>query len=497
MNRNDIILSVADVKKADEMQISKMSSPHSLMGIAAKHLYDRLCQCGCDLDRIVILCGSGNNGGDGWALGCLLLENNFDVTVIYTEFPKTSSSIYYSAQYSELGGNELSVENDFDTALEMLYDATVIVDALYGIGFRGELTESDGILVNVINESEAVTVSVDLPSGLNGDSVTVPERCVYADITVTFTTEKLATVCYPTRELCGKVFVEDIGIPNSIIDAFQPIAYVNNNALELLPLRYPVSHKGTYGTLKFLCGSREYTGASVLALRAALRCGVGMVKLFTDEYTELIARISVPEAIVKQFDKEEFLISKSTASVIGCGIGRNYDSFLEEIIINSKEKTVVDADGINFLSEHINVLENKECDLILTPHEAELARLLSVNTSDISANRVLFAVETAKKYKCVVVLKGATTLIADKDGTLYINSSGNSGLAKGGSGDTLSGMIGGFAAQGVSAIDSARLGVYLHGASADKLSSDYSEYGILPSDLPEAAATVISRFLNK
>ncbi|MBR6506301.1 MAG: NAD(P)H-hydrate dehydratase [Clostridia bacterium] len=249
------------------------------------------------------------------------------------------------------------------------------------------------------------------------------------------------------------------------------------------------SHKGTFGTLKLLCGSNKYTGAALLCCEGALRSGCGLVKLYTQENVALPVRVRLPEVIVCHY--HEFKESKANAAVIGCGISDEYENLLSDILEDIECPCVIDADGINYIAKNINILRKTNCNVVLTPHPMEFSRLTGIDVDTIQRNRVTLAEEFSRQYGCTLVLKGHGTVIATPDNKTVINTSGNSALSKGGSGDVLAGVIGSLLAQGYDPHTAAVLAVYSHGKAGDILSQEYGCSGVLPSDLPKVIGKLL------
>ncbi|MBQ6052849.1 MAG: NAD(P)H-hydrate dehydratase [Clostridia bacterium] len=248
------------------------------------------------------------------------------------------------------------------------------------------------------------------------------------------------------------------------------------------------SHKGTFGTLQLFCGSKNMSGAPYLAASGALRCGVGLLYVSAKGKLRRVLQSRLAEPVFCKLK----ISPRATAFVVGCGSGKNA-KHVKKVLSQSKP-AVIDADAITWLSKHKKYLIKKRCETVLTPHEAEMSRLTGKDVSFISQNRELCAAEAAKEFCSVILLKGHETVIALPSGEILINTTGNSGLAKGGSGDVLAGMIGSFLAQGYSAKDAATAAVWIHGKAADILASDVSKHGILPSEIPFAAARLLARF---
>lgn len=261
-----------------------------------------------------------------------------------------------------------------------------------------------------------------------------------------------------------------------------PSEFLTNETLKLIRPRKEDSSKGDFGTLLMLCGCENMTGAAYLSATAAMRCGVGLVRFCGNRETLAKMQRILYEPVFVPI--EELSAAGRTAFLCGCGIGRVYDEHLTDILENCDKTAILDADCINFLAMHMDVLGRIKCEKILTPHPAEMSRLTGKSVAEIQSAREETASGFAKKHGCVLVLKGSGTVVAAPDGKTWVNTSGSSALAKGGSGDVLAGVIASLAAQGYSATDAARLGVYIHGLAADRLAEVYGKSGVLPSDLP-------------
>lgn len=432
--------------------------------------------------RIAVVCGSGNNGGDGFVIAGNFASEGADVTVITPlGEPQTDSAKYY---YSLLSGVKKS------ETLEEKYD--VIIDAIFGIGLCRELSQEILALVDKINAQNAVRVAIDIPSGIECDSGRVLGGCVNADLTVTFIALKPCFMLPPANDFTGKVVVADIGVKPA------EFKYKTIEKPNLKP-RPKNSHKGTFGTATMFCGSYGMAGAAILSARACLRSGVGIAKCVIPKSIYKILTCAVPEAvcvIAKQTLKGTFRgnidlqkpLEKATAVLIGCGIGncKATKRLVKNLLLKTKVPTVVDADGINALVPNINILKKTNAPIILTPHPAEMSRLLGISVREIEENRVKIATDFAREYNCFVVLKGANTIIASPEGQVFFNTCGNSGMATGGSGDVLAGIIVSYLAQGLDVLDAVKTAVYLHSATADKVAKIKGESALLPSDIIEA-----------
>lgn len=266
--------------------------------------------------------------------------------------------------------------------------------------------------------------------------------------------------------------------------------FTDREILRKVKVRKQDSSKGDFGTLLMLCGSENMPGAACLCALGALRSGLGLLMMTGSEKTLSRISSSLYEPVYTPLSGP--VTRKYDAFVCGCGIGREYDSVLGNILLKNKVPCVLDADCINFLSQHKNILADMECETVITPHPGEMARLTGRSIEEIQKNRTETAREFSKEFGCITLLKGKNTVIADKDGNVFINTSGSSALAKGGSGDVLSGVIGSLLAQGYKPVDAARIGAYVHGLAAERVAEKYGEHGTIPSDLPKEIGLILS-----
>lgn len=436
--------------------------------------------------KICIVCGNGNNGGDGLVIARELKKLGAEVNLFFPlGLPKTETALFFMDSVSDI-----KVIDSFSDS----YD--IIIDALFGIGFRRMLSEDIAHLIYDINNSSAIKIAIDLPSGIfcdgGGDN-----NAFKADLTITFSCYKLCQLLPPTSEFCGEIKVIDIGIP------IEDYAYLTIEEPEKRP-RTEHSHKGTFGTALLFCGSYGMCGAEILAAKSALRSGVGIVKALVCDKNYSAFCSSVPEAVTipvstaisgaPQVCERTILSSLSTSNalLLGCGLGTSKESveLVKRTLEYTNIPTIIDADGINILSSNIELIRKTNAPLILTPHPREMARLCGTTTEEIESNRIKFAKKFAVEYRCFLVLKGSNTVIAAPDGKVFINTTGNSGLATGGSGDVLSGMIVSRLAQGYEPLEAALNSVWLHGKAADIAIKRICKRALLPSDIIEELKTV-------
>lgn len=454
--------------------------------------------------NIVILCGKGNNAGDGYELARILLKEFYNVGVInvFSSEPSSKEAKVCFNEYKKCGGLFI----DSDSIFSHIETADVIIDAIFGVGFSGVI-DSDSLCAKIIGASNqnknALKISVDCPSGINCADGTADKNTFKADITATLALYKTGLFTYPAKDFCGDILLCDIGFPRSLTDALEYDCFLpdDNYIKSIIPKRQSNSHKGTFGRLMMFCANKYMTGCALLASNAALRSGVGLVNIVRDKKTlsvlqsHLTEPIFTPVCTNKSACRKKIveISNNSDAVLIGCGLGKNKNDIktVHALIKNSTSKLIIDADGINALIENINILKEAHSIPIITPHPAEFARLIGCNVSQVQNNRLNLARKFAKDYSCIVVLKGAATIIASPDGKTAINTTGNPGLSKGGSGDVLAGLCASFVCQGLDLFDACVASVYLHAKAADSLKEQISEYGFLPSDLPYQIAKLL------
>lgn len=436
-------------------------------------------------DKVAVICGKGNNGGDGFVIASHLYDNGYDVSVILADgMPKTEDALAMLKEAQKAGLQIVKSEQIIISGI--ISDADWVVDALYGIGFKGGLKEQYFSLLDCI---KGKVLSVDLPSGVQCDTGTVQTRAFKADITVSFSTLKPANVLQPGNEYCGKVYVANVGISEKIVSLSPHIAHtIEPNIFKDKFYRDKNANKGTFGSAVCVCGSYGMAGAAILCGRAALRSGAGLVKMCVPNSIYPIVAPSLTEAIFVPYNSRSEVLSacaNSSCASIGCGMGKSADTLaiVEDIITNTDLPIVLDADGINSVCEHIDIL--RRGNIIITPHPQEFARLNAVDKDEIQADRIGYSTRFAKEYGIYVVLKGANTVIAAPDGEVFINTTGNPGMARGGSGDVLTGIITALLAQGLTLRDAALCGVYVHGYAGDIACAERGMTSMLPTDITE------------
>lgn len=435
----------------------------------------------------LVLCGTGNNGGDGLVVARNLLDHTDTVScVVVGEEEKMTELTRENLERLRLIGADIKkfgVDVDLDGLTELIKASDVIVDALLGTGTRGEVKSSLADIIKLVNLYGNYVVSVDLPSGLECDSGKVLGIAVKATLTVTFAFPKPCHVLFPGRELSGKLKVANIGIPKSLADSMNLRRSIITKSLakELLPDRKRDSHKKTFGTLLVIAGSHQYLGAPTLTCLGALRSGCGYVRLLSCEKAGRLAVGKEPGLVFSAVKGDKIsiedvelalkLAEEADAIVLGPGLTceKSVCDFVCDFLKSVEKPLLIDADGLNCISNDPSVLKSTRAPVIVTPHPGEFSRLTKYPVDRVKYDYQLVE-QFASQYGVVVVLKGATTIVSDGK-TTYYNLTGNTSLAKAGSGDVLSGVIGGFLAQGLTPLSACLLGVYVHGIASEKYGS--------------------------
>ncbi len=455
--------------------------------------------------RIVLLCGKGNNGGDGFVAARRLDTAGGEVVIALVDgLPKTEIAKEVLARIRHTNVQAFSIADDRDFVFELIRTADILVDCIYGIGFKGEPDSRMTQVLEAANLSSAVKIAADIPSGIECDTGHVETVCFRADVTVTFTAMKTAQLLSPAKEACGEVVVADVGIPKELIARQKADIEVTEEwqVESVFRPRKNNTSKGDYGHLLCVCGSEGMAGAAVMCGKAALRSGTGLVHMavpgeiypiVAGQLTEPIYTVLNREQMLRQLDKA---MEKATSCVIGCGMGtsRTAKTALDYILQSFRRPVLLDADALNMAAEDTDLLRSTTAPLVLTPHPGEMARLLKTTVQTVQQNRLQLAREFAEKHGVTLVLKGFGTLIASPNGKISLNPTGNAGMAKGGSGDVLAGMIGGLLAQGKSPFEAARAAVYLHGMAGDCCADRLGQTAMLPTDMIEELPKLFFKF---
>ncbi|MFL6246745.1 MAG: NAD(P)H-hydrate dehydratase [Thermoanaerobaculia bacterium] len=497
------ILDAAQMRNIDQRATERFGVPSIvLMENAAIAVVDALFAHYPDSDRVAIFCGTGANGGDGFAVA-RHLENRGVVPVVVVVGDRASihGDALTNLTVCERIGipiYDLREGDDVETVLAHASDADVLVDAIFGTGLN---RAPAGIYADVIRDLAELRIpvlAVDLPSGANASSPHPFEPCVQAEVTVTFAAPKICHVFEPAALYCGEVIVADITIPEAAVeDELVALSLITPKDVQPhVAQRLASTHKGTYGHVGIIAGSPGRSGAAVLAARGAIRTGAGLVSVMTDSDTaQLVHAGSIESMTYSGSNLQEFLASKS-AALIGPGLAdderawKHTRAFVNEIEL----PLVIDASALNAFAARASELNPRALPRILTPHPGELARLLgNTNAAAINADRINAVREAARITQCVVVLKGYQTLIAEPSGQVFVNPTGNPGMATGGMGDVLAGMIAALLARGTDPIDAACAAVYLHGLAGDIVKEQLGDTGMTAMDVAERIPAAIQR----
>ena len=451
------------------------------------------------------VCGLGNNGADGVAAARMLFLHGFHVSVILpgTEGKKSAEMEAQLAIAAKLKIPVFTAEDFIPGSCDL------IIDAVFGIGLSRDVEGPYGALVDLIGmQKETAVVSVDIPSGINSDTGAVMGCAVQADVTVTFGEKKLGQALFPGREACGELIVADIGfVPEEREKAEGHALCHTREDLKSIPQRMPYSHKGTYGKILVIAGSPGMAGAAYFSALAAYRTGAGLVKAVTPEENRSVFQGLLPEAVLSTYEAgpaagepERFrdYLKKQTdwadAIVLGPGIGTSeYGRIMVEAVLsNAYVPIILDADAINLAARYPYLRGYFTENIILTPHLTEFSRLSGQSVEEIRKNLVSAAKDLSDQYGVTCVLKDAATVTARKDGKVFVNTSGSPAMAKGGSGDVLTGIIAGLLALGMDECEAASLGVYVHGLAGERAAKKFGVHSVLAGQIADCVGEVVN-----
>jgi NAD(P)H-hydrate epimerase len=501
------VLTSAEMKEIDRQTIEEVGIPGPVLMENAGLQIFRFLQTilpYCDGDRIVIVAGRGNNGGDGLVIARHLFNHGMVPQVmLLAGKDEVKGDAAINLRVAEKIGvpvAEVRSEEDWNAKKRLIKEAAVIVDAIFGTGLSKPAEGLYAKAIEDINRADAFKLSVDIPSGLSSDSFEIIGPAVRADVTVTLAAPKVAHVLPPAEEWVGELVVADISVPPQLLNSPQlKLDLVERQGLlRSFQKRQKESHKGSYGHLLVIAGSLGKTGAAVMAAKAALKTGAGLVTVGTPEsclpmvargmvelMTEPLAETEEKTIAEKAAPRARALLKGKNALLIGPGISTNESTaaFLEKIMQEVRIPVVIDADGLNILSLKPELLKRLPKTAILTPHPGEFARLVGLELRDVIKRKLELAPAFARKQGVYLILKGYRTLISTPDGRTFINPTGNPGMATGGSGDVLSGMIASLLMQEKDALQAALAAVYLHGLSGDLAAEKLGERALIAGDL--------------
>lgn len=451
----------------------------------------------------LVIAGKGNNGGDGYVIARLLVEQGWAVrVVVLAKREKISGDA--AVNLDRLNEGLLTFCTDADSLRSAVtpFEATVIVDALFGTGLKSTVIGIHAEAIRLMNESGRPVVAVDMPSGIHGSTGEVLGTAVQAVITVTFASAKIGHVLFPGAEHVGRLEVVDIGIPSDIIAAAPEYEFIDRTAAaRLVKRRSRTAHKGSFGHVLIVAGSTGKTGAAAMAANSAVRTGSGLVTLAVPASLNPILEVKTTEPMTlplgeilpgylgdAAWPEIEREMAGKDALAIGPGISRHPETaaLVRRLVEEADLPLVVDADGLNAVAADVSLLKRKKSrSVVLTPHPGEMARLTGKTVREVEADRVGCARSFAAEFGVHLILKGARTVVATPQGDVSLNSSGNPGMASGGMGDVLTGVVVSLLGQGYDPAVACRLGVFLHGLAADLVAADKGEAGISAVDVQE------------
>lgn len=513
------ILTAEQMREADRRTIVDLGIPGVvLMESAGRAVAGEILQRYSQLapGPVLVLCGKGNNGGDGLVVARTLLQQGWQVTtVLLAEEAAIHGDARLYLDILQRLGATLEFAGDVPavgTLLPRLPVPALIVDALFGTGLSSPIIGHYVAAIDWMNRSAAVKVAIDIPSGLDASSGAILGSVFYANLTVTLAAAKLGQVIYPGVACCGELAVAEIGIPQAVLDELAVgILLEAGDVRRFLPARPAAGHKGTFGHLLLVAGSRGKSGAAVLAASAALRAGAGLVTVAAPASQQGTLAVKLTEAMTAPLDDVDGDLAETAfpqiatlwqdkkVLAIGPGLGRSVATvaLVQKVIQDCPLPLVIDADALFALSASTALLKARPVGTtILTPHPGEMAHLLGITIGEVEADRVGTARRFAETHGVILVLKGARTVIAAPDGGIMINPTGHAGMASGGMGDLLTGIIAALLCQGAPPLAAAAAAVWLHGRSGDRLRPRFGDAGLLAKDLlseiPRARCEVLA-----
>lgn len=501
------IMTPDEIRNAEALANKNGLSYDDMMESAGMGCAEHILKNYPDSKNIVILCGKGKNGGDGFVIARYLLEAGKNVSVILT-FNSPSDPLSETNKARIDGTVNIFDGSKITNKISSLIETSdIVIDAVFGIGFKGNLPENIKKLFQISKRSDAIKISVDIPSGVSVNNE-ITDGCFVADETLSMLCFKPEHIYKPHSELCGKVSIIPIGFSciGSTVEA-KTINEIKN----MLPLRPFDANKGTFGKALIIAGSYKMPGAGIISTRGSLSAGAGLTffafpdKIYstvTSHLTECVFR-PLPsdengEFSLSAYDAIADELNSFSAIAIGPGVGTgNGVSKLLALLLKSyKGKLIIDADGINIISRNIDILKESTADILLTPHPGEMSRLTNKSISEINNERIKTAKDFAEEHKINLLLKGASTVISDKNGKITINPTGCDALSRGGSGDLLTGIAVSFAAQGKSVSESAILASYIHGSAGEIAKEKYTSFASTVERITDCIPETLSRILS-
>ena len=491
------LYTASETRKIDNLAIKEKGiSGYSLMQMAAEFTLDVILREFSPVEELIIFCSKGKNSGDGFLLGSFAKEFGLEVTIVMSNTSNVIKGLSRKA-FEEMKDAKVKIISTKSVEKLKVSNKTVIVDALIGTGLKGNLRKNIKESILALNKLgvKLPVLSLDIPSGVNPDTGDADDIAVYADITATFVAQKRGCFTSVGKKFSGEIIYSDLEIPKNLFSKITSTSYVVDyeNSISKAVYREQDAHKGHFGNVVIVGGDRGLGGAGLLSSRAAVYSGAGLTSLVTRPEHVSASLVSCPEVMVKGVDSgqdiEEHLV-KPDVIAIGPGLGQSAwsEQMIQRVFWEAEKRDVsviMDADALNLLTK-LKLSSNLPKRLILTPHPGEAARLLNTSVAVIESNRFSAAAKIQKKFNATVVLKGSGTVICHKSGGTQkwgICDSGNPGMATGGMGDVLTGIIAGLLAQGLTLKEAAEAGVDIHAKAADQASLEFGEAGLTSSDV--------------
>ena len=493
------VSTVTQMRNLDKSAIDEFGIPQDiLMENAGQAVYFVILkEFGVKNKRFVVFCGGGNNGGDGFVVARKIHSSGGEVKIFLLDNEaKFKGAAKRNFEIVSKVPIEISTVSSIESIKATVLHSDATIDAIFGTGLTREVSGIYRETIQLINESQKPVFSVDIPSGINGDTGEVMGIAVKADYTITFGLPKIGNMLYPGYDHCGKLYVSHISFPPSLYST-NSIKVEINNPVEL-PKRNKNAHKGDFGEVLFIAGASSYLGAPYFSALSFLKAGGG--------YSRLAAPISISSFLANKGSEIVFAPQKETLSrsialenkdklldlsqkvdmvVIGPGLSLNEETqkLTRELALEIQKPLLIDGDGITAISKDIELIKRRTSETILTPHLGEMSRITRIETGEVNKNKIGVLQRTAKELNAMIVLKGAHSLIGYPDETVHINLSGNPGMATAGSGDVLTGTIAAMFGLGLPPKDAVRVGVFMHGFSGDLAAKDKGEDGITAQDI--------------
>lgn len=496
----------SQMREIEKTAVAKGSSYLELMENAGASASDFILKYRKDnkiSGKVSVICGKGNNGGDGYVIARNLHNAGVGVSVLMmSDSAGTDISAKELGRLFELGVSVFMLSDSKEKILDEIYGSALIIDAVFGTGFHGELPDDIGEILHFADKCLSPKIAIDIPSGGNGLTGTVSKNTIRCNVTLSFALEKIGTAVYPLSEYTGEVVVCDIKIPKSVIFGTEKLIRRTDSSFvrENIPIRRKNSHKGDFGKALNIAGSENMPGAAALSTKAALRSGAGLVTLASVKGVVSSLSQTIHEAVYLGLSAGENgeisadnipalleRMNNSSVAAVGCGlsVSENTKKLVKELVKNADIPLIIDADGLNCLAPCIDIIRNAKGGAAVTPHPAELSRLLDIPLSDVLSDRLGAALRFNSLYDTVILAKGSPTFIIGSDAA-YASFTGNAGLSRGGSGDVLTGVCLGLVAMGIPLDKALASAAWIHGRAADIAADRLSVTGMLPSDVIDA-----------